>query len=176
MRARFRPRWALLAVPAVLLGGAALVYRRRRGGNDEPPTELTGPAELVVMQFPGRLPGRALARRLLQLGRDHQLRVIDAAFLHKDEDGRVETFELLDRAGQREFEALDRAIPEIDEFIAEDDLAAIADRVEPGSTAGAFLIRHTWLDELTSAVERRGGRLVMTEHLAPDQPAPAGRS
>ncbi len=164
-----RTRWALLAVPAVAVAGTALVYRKRRRGGvpDQPPTELMGPAELVVVQFPGRIPGRALARHLVQLGRDHQLRIVDVAFLHKDEDGTVETFELPDRAGQREFEALDRAIPEIDAFISDDDLAAIAARVSPGSTAGAFLIRHSWLDDLATAVEGRGGQLVMSEHVAP---------
>lgn len=168
MGSRLLSRWALLVVPAVVgLVGVAGMALRRRGRVVAPPDELTGAAELVVMQFPGRIPGRAVARRLAQLGRDHQLRIVDAAFLHKDEDGSVETFELPERAGQREFEALDRAIPEIDAFIAEEDLVAIACRLAPGSTAGAFLIRHAWLDDLAKAVERRGGRLVMVEHLMP---------
>lgn len=175
MGGRLLSRWALLAVPAVVvLVGLTAAAVRRRGRGVAAPEELTGAAELVVMQFPGRIPGRAVARRLAQLGRDHQLRIVDVAFLHKDEDGSVETFELPERAGQREFEALDRAVPEIDAFIAEEDLVAIACQVAPGNTAGAFLIRHEWLDDLASAVERRGGELVMVEHLTPaEHPAAA---
>jgi hypothetical protein len=49
---------------------------------------------------------------------------------------------------------------EFADLLSEDDIAAVVDAMEPGSTAGLLIYENLWAAPLASAVRRSGGQLV----------------
>jgi hypothetical protein len=49
---------------------------------------------------------------------------------------------------------------ELADLLSEDDVAAVADALEPGSTAGLLIYENLWAAPFASAVRRSGGQLV----------------
>jgi len=127
-----------------------------------------GPLDLVVVEFPGDLPGGQLAPKIARLVEQGTIRMIDVAFVRKDADGSVETFELTEREGNAEYEAFDSIVQAVDGLIADDDLLAIAEELTPGTTAGVLLWENLWAADLRQSVLDAGGRVVLAERI----PAP----
>jgi len=121
--------------------------------------------ELVMIEFPDAVPGEQLApelRRLLDAG---VIRVVDLAFIERNADGEVATFELSEREGDPAYEALD-VIPEtIDGLISDADLTALADNVDSGSTAAVILFEHVWANRLKEMVTAAHGAVVYGERI-----------
>ena len=59
-------------------------------------------------------------------------------------------------AGRLRFDALARYLQDA----AEDDLADIAEEMEPGSAAGVIVWENTWAAPFAVAVRRNGGQLI----------------
>src|SRR4029450_9910998 len=79
--------------------------------------------------------------------------------LKKDSDGTLEAFELSDldpaEIGEmRTYEA------ELAMLLSEDDVPAIAEAIEPGSSAAVLVWENAWAAPFASAVRRSGGQLV----------------
>jgi uncharacterized membrane protein len=124
-----------------------------------------GPLELIAVEYPGAVPGRALAPELRRLVDAGVIKIIDIAFVMKDADGTVTAFEISEREGDDDFEALDEVVQTIDGFIADDDIAEIGQDLEPGMTASLLLFEHAWMRELREIVSGAGGEVVMTERI-----------
>ena len=79
--------------------------------------------------------------------------------IKKDEDGTFEAFEFADIEDGvlGELRELER---ELADLLSEDDIAAVADALEPGSTAGLLVYENLWAAPFASAVRRSGGQLV----------------
>jgi hypothetical protein len=85
--------------------------------------------------------------------------VLDLLVLKKDSDGSLEAFELSDldedEVGElRSYEA------QLAMLLSEEDVAAVAEAIEPGSSAGVLVWEDTWAAPFASAVRRSGGQLV----------------
>lgn len=124
-----------------------------------------GPLDLVVVQFPGDVPGARLAKDIARLVEQDTIRVIDLAFVRKDADGTVSTFEISAQEGHPDFEALDAVVQAVDGLIAEDDLAAVAAEMPAGCTAVALLWENVWAAQLRRTVTDAGGEIVFTERI-----------
>ena len=79
--------------------------------------------------------------------------------LKKDDDGGLEAFELSDldpsEVGElRSYEA------ELAMLLSEGDVAAVAEAIEPGSSAAVLVWENTWAAPFASAVRHSGGQLV----------------
>jgi uncharacterized membrane protein len=128
--------------------------------------------ELVMIEFPNAVPGERLAPELKRLLDTGVIRVVDLAFIERDADGEVATFELSEREDDPAYEALD-VIPEtIDGLISDADLAALADNVDPGSTAAVILFEHLWANRLREMVAAADGTVVYGERI-PEEVAEA---
>ncbi|GAA1817792.1 hypothetical protein GCM10009682_43260 [Luedemannella flava] len=127
-----------------------------------------GPVEFVVVDFPGEVPGATLAPQLRSLVDQGVINVIDMLFIARDDDGTVRSFELGDREGEDDFEALDVVVQEIDGLIGEQDVADIGAGLAPGHTAAVFLFEHTWVRDIGRTVSSAGGEVVLVERV----PAP----
>jgi Family of unknown function (DUF6325) len=124
-----------------------------------------GPMELVMIEFPDAVPGERLAPELKRLLDAGVIRVVDLAFIERTSDGDVSTFELSEREGEAAYEALD-IIPEtIDGLISEADLSALAENVDPGSTAAVILFEHMWANQLRDMVAAADGTVVYGERI-----------
>lgn len=127
-----------------------------------------GPMELVVAEFPGGVPGEALAPELRRLVDQDVIRIVDITFVRRHVDGTVSLLELSDHQGDPAYEALDTVVQAVDGLIAEQDLTEIADELGPDTTAIVLLFEHTWAGTLRGILSSAGGEVVFTERI----PAP----
>src|SRR5262249_56500107 len=121
--------------------------------------------ELVMIEFPDHVPGEQLAPELKRLLDAGVIRVVDLAFIERNRDGVVSTFELSEREGEAAYEALDLIPETIDGLISEADLTALAENVDPGSTAAVILFEHTWANKLRDMVMAADGTVVYGERI-----------
>ena len=120
-----------------------------------------GPIDYVVVEFPA---GEAnfngeMAAELVALANAGTIRLLDLLVVHKDDDGAVEAFEVDDLDEIDELRALETHVAEI---LAADDVAHLAEAMEPGSTAGVLVWENSWAAPFASAARRSGGQLIAT--------------
>lgn len=120
-----------------------------------------GPIDYVVVEFPA---GEAnfngeMAAELVALANTGTIRLLDLLVVHKDDDGAVEAFEVDDLDEIDELRALETHVAEI---LAADDVAHLAEAMEPGSTAGVLVWENSWAAPFASAARRSGGQLIAT--------------
>jgi hypothetical protein len=118
-----------------------------------------GPVDYLVVEFPGSKFNGEILPELLTLVRQGVVRVLDLAVIRKNEDGSFEAFEFADllEGPLAELREIERDLAEL---LSDDDVAATADALEPGSTAALLVYENLWAAPLASAVRRAGGLLV----------------
>jgi hypothetical protein len=123
--------------------------------------EEMGPIDYLVMEWPGDQPvtGEVMPR-LLDLVDRGIIRILDLAFIVKDEDGTVTAMDLVELAqaseGLAAFEGVSSGL------IGQDDLQEAAAAVEPGTVAGVLVWENRWAAPVAAALRRSGGDLVAT--------------
>jgi Family of unknown function (DUF6325) len=120
-----------------------------------------GPVDYLVVEFPA---GEAnfngeMAAELVALADAGTIRLLDLLVVHKDDDGALEAFEVDDLDEIDELRALETHVAEI---LAADDVAHLAEAMEPGSTAGVLVWENSWAAPFASAARRAGGQLIAT--------------
>ena len=120
-----------------------------------------GPVDYLVVEFPGSNFNGEIMPELVDLVERGVVRVLDLVVIKKDEDSTFEAFEFADIEDGvlGELRELER---EFADLLSEDDIAAVVDAMEPGSTAGLLIYENLWAAPLASAVRRSGGQLVAT--------------
>ena len=113
----------------------------------------------MIVSFPGNRFTGEIAPALGKLVESNTIRIIDLAFVGKDEDGAVAAFELsdIDEEVRRGLDALGL---EATGLLGEEDLMDAAADLEPGSSAAMLLWEDIWAAELASALRGAGGELV----------------
>ena len=118
-----------------------------------------GPVDWIVVEFAGSKFNGEIAPALQDLVGRGLIQILDLLVLKKDEDGSLEAFEISDldpsEVGElRSYEA------QLAMLLSEDDVAAVAAAVEPGSSAAVLVWENTWAAPFASAVRNSGGQLV----------------
>lgn len=133
----------------------------------EPIDEL-GPVDFLVVEFPGSQFNGEVLPELLALVRHGVVRILDLAVIRKNEDGTYDAFEFDDlREGPlAELREIERDLAEL---LSDDDVAATAAAMEPGSTAALLIYENLWAAPLASAVRRSGGQLVASGRIPVQQ-------
>lgn len=127
--------------------------------------EELGPIDLVVIGYPAGSPMTGEAAPLLvDLVDRGIIRVLDATFVVKQEDGTFSgiTASDMDRDTIGEFAVFEGATTGI---VGDDDVAAVAEAMEPGSAAAVILYENRWAAPFAAAVRRNGGRLIASERI-----------
>jgi hypothetical protein len=123
-------------------------------------TEATdvGPVEYIVVGFPGNQFKGEISPALGDLVEAGTIRIIDIAFAGKDENGDVVAFELsaLDPDVQK---ALQKLGAEPAGLFSEEDLTAVAETLDPGSSAAVLAWENLWAKGVASAIRDAGGEL-----------------
>jgi hypothetical protein len=127
--------------------------------NDETDVDELGPVDWIVVEFPGSRFNGEIAPALADLVERDLIRVLDLLVLKKDSDGTLEPYELSDLedselGGLRAHEA------ELAMLLSEDDVAALAAAIEPGSSAAVLVWENKWAAPFGAAVRHSGGQLV----------------
>jgi Family of unknown function (DUF6325) len=117
-----------------------------------------GPIDYVIVEWPGRQPNGEAAPHLIDLVDRGLIRIIDLAFIAKDEDGTVTRLELADLGDQvaafADFEGASTGL------LSEDDTGEAANALEPGTSAALLVYENLWAAPFASAVRNSGGQLV----------------
>src|SRR3954451_12550903 len=124
-----------------------------------------GPIDVVVIAYPAGAPmtGDAVPM-LLDLVERQIIRVLDAMFVVKNEDGTFTGFEArdLDDKNVGDLAVFDGASSGL---LGDEDARMAADTLEPGSAAVMIVFENRWVGPLAAAVRRNGGRLVANERI-----------
>ena len=124
-----------------------------------------GPIDVVVIAYPAGAPmtGDAVPM-LLDLVERRIIRVLDAMFVVKNEDGTFSGFEArdLDDKNVGDLAVFDGASSGL---LGDEDARMAADTLEPGSAAVMIMFENRWAGPLAAAVRRNGGELVATERI-----------
>jgi hypothetical protein len=126
--------------------------------------EEIGPVDYAVIAFPGNKFRGEIAPAISELVDAGTIRVIDIAFVGKDDDGTAVAMELteLDPEVQK---GLEKAGVEIGGLFNEDDLMDIAEDLEPNSSAALLVWENVWARKVAQAMRDAGGELVAFERL-----------
>ncbi len=117
-----------------------------------------GPIDYIVVEWPGRQPNGEVAPQLVDLVDRGLIRILDLAFIAKDEDGTVVELDLA-TVGQDvvELSVFEGASSGL---LDKGDLAEAAAVLEPGTSAALLVFENTWAAPFVAAVGRSGGQLV----------------
>jgi uncharacterized protein DUF6325 len=121
--------------------------------------EEMGPIDYVVLEWPGELPSAGEVQPLLlELVDRGIIRILDIAFLTKDEDGSVSALEVGDlkqvASAFAEFEGASSGL------LGFDDLEEAAAALDPGTSAAVLVWENRWAAPVAAALRRSGGQLV----------------
>jgi hypothetical protein len=124
-----------------------------------------GPVDIVVIGYPVGAPmtGEA-APMLLDLVDRGIIRVLDAMFVAKHEDGTVSGFEArgLDDKNVGDFQIFDGASTGM---LGDEDIADAGEVLEPGEAAVVLVYENRWAAPFVAAVRRNGGQLLASQRI-----------
>lgn len=115
-----------------------------------------GPIDYVVLEWPGKQPDGSVAPLILDLVDRGIIRILDVAFLVKDQDGSTATISL-DELAPAEFSDFAGASSGL---LGQDDLEDAASALDPGTSAAVLVWENRWAAPVAVAVRRSGGQLV----------------
>ena len=126
--------------------------------------EEMGPIDYVVLEWKGEQPDAGEVQPLLlDLVDRGIIRILDIAFLAKDEDGSVSGIDIGDlkqvAAAFAEFEGASSGL------LGFDDLQEAAAALDPGTSAAVLVWENRWAAPVTAALRRSGGQLVASGRL-----------
>lgn len=117
-----------------------------------------GPIDFVLIEWRDRQPNGEVAPHVVDLVDRGLIRILDVAFITKDEDGSVAGIELADLGdGAAELSVFEGASSGL---ISDDDVSEAAGALEPGTSAALLVFENTWAAPFVAAVRRSGGELV----------------
>ena len=124
-----------------------------------------GPVDVVVIAYPPGAPMTGEAAPLLvDLVERGIIRVLDAMFVKKNEDGTFSGFDArnLDDKGVGDFAVFDGASSGL---LSDEDAEKTAELMEPGSAAAMIVYENRWAAPFVAAVRRNGGVPVAFERI-----------
>ena len=116
--------------------------------------EEMGPIDYIVLEWPKQQPTGEVAPMILDLHERGIIRILDVAFMMKDDDGSVVTLEVGDLGDFAAFEGASTGL------LGQDDLEEAASVLEPGTSAAVLLWENSWAAPVATAIRRSGGQLV----------------
>jgi uncharacterized membrane protein len=126
--------------------------------------EEIGPVDYLVVAFPGNEFQGEIAPALGELVDAGTIRIIDIAFVLKDEKGNTVSMELTQLASDVQA-ALEKIGVEVSGLLNEDDLMDAADGLEPNSSAALLVWENVWARKVAQAMRDAGGELVAFERI-----------
>jgi Family of unknown function (DUF6325) len=120
-----------------------------------------GPVDYIVLEWPGRQPKGDVAPMIVELADRGIIRILDVAFMVKNEDGQVESIEIgeLEDGTFGEFEGASSGL------IGPEDLAEAAAALDPGTSAAVLIWENRWAAPVAVALRKSGGQLVASGRL-----------
>ena len=124
-----------------------------------------GPIDVIVIGYPAGAPMTGEAMPIfLDLVERGIIRVLDALFVLKAEDGTVSGFDAsdLDVKDVGDFEALAGASSGL---LGGDDVQTAGEALDPGSAAVMIVYENRWAAPFAAAVRRNGGVMIASDRI-----------
>ena len=127
-----------------------------------------GPLEYTVIGFRDNehFTG-AIADELQKVVHRGVIRIVDVVFVAKSEAGELAVIEA-DGLDQKAFAALKPALEDHMGLLTAEDVATLAELIEPGTSAMMIMFEHRWAEKLKDAIRDAGGFLVARETIPPE--------
>lgn len=117
-----------------------------------------GPIDYIVVEWPGRQPNGEVAPHLVDLVERGLIRILDLAFVTKDEEGNVAGLEISELAGEvAELSVFEGAASGL---LSDEDIDEAGSVLEPGTSAALLVFENAWAAPFAAAVRESGGQLV----------------
>jgi Family of unknown function (DUF6325) len=126
--------------------------------------EEIGPVDYAIVAFPGNRFRGEIAPAIADLVEAGTIRIIDIAFVGKDQDSNAVAMELTELDPDVQ-EGLEKAGIEINGLLNEEDLMDAAEALEPNSSAALLVWENVWARKVTQAMRDAGGELLAFERL-----------
>jgi uncharacterized membrane protein len=126
-----------------------------------------GPVDYAVIAFPGNQFRGEIAPALADLVEAGTIRLIDAAFVGKDESGQVFTLEITELAPDVQAGLASMNI-EVQGLLSDEDMLAIGEQLEPSSSAALLVWENLWAGRVAQAIRDAGGILVAFDRIPHD--------
>ena len=118
-----------------------------------------GPIEVLVIGFPGNQFNGEILPELERLVETGTISLADGLFILKGGDGEVQFFELGEFGADESVTRLAGMLDQIESLISDEDVAELAEGLEPNSSALMLVFEHTWSKPLRDAIVGSGGVL-----------------
>jgi len=127
-----------------------------------------GPVEYMIVAFPGNKFKGEIAPALAELIDSQTIRLIDLAFVIKDEDGNVATLEVGDLDSEVGAAFAELAGQGPGGLLNQEDLEAAAEELDPNSSAALLVWEDLWAAKLKQAILNADGVLLDLERIPHD--------
>jgi len=123
-----------------------------------------GPVGYLVVEFPGNKMTGEASPILIDLVDRGTIRILDLAFVRKEQDSTVTTLSPVDLERMKVVEA---ALFEgaASGLLGQDDVNEAAKALEPNSSAAVLIYENVWAAPFAAALRRSGGQLVASGHI-----------
>jgi Family of unknown function (DUF6325) len=123
-----------------------------------------GPVDYMIVAFPGNEFKGEIAPALADLVDAGTIRIIDLAFVGKNEAGEAVAFELTELDPDVR-QGLENMGVEVGGLLNEDDLMSTAEELPPNTSAALLVWENVWARDVKQAIINAGGELVAFERL-----------
>jgi hypothetical protein len=124
---------------------------------DVPHPDSVGPVDVAVVLFEGNQFNGQVAPALAELQQSGTVRIIDLAFLTRDAQGNAAFVEVEDADVAETFSGITES--QLD-LLNDEELMAMAQGLDPESSAMVVVWENTWASRLASAIRGSGGELI----------------
>lgn len=141
--------------------GAPFLRQEERAVSD------IGPVEYMVVGFPGNQFKGEIIPALGELVDSGVMRIIDLAFVAKDQEGNVIAMEMED-VDSEIGKAFQKIQSRVGDLISEADLSEIGDSLEPNTSAAVLVWEDAWAAKFVTALRNANGQLIDIERVPRD--------
>lgn len=117
------------------------------------------PIEVLVISFPGNQFSGGIIPEIERLVGNDTITIIDGLLVTKDADGEVTLTEFEELGANADAAALADLMNQLESLISDDDVATLAEALEPNSSEAILVFEHTWAKGLRDAIVDSGGVL-----------------
>ena len=129
--------------------------------------EEIGPVDYAIIGFPGNKFRGEIAPAIGDLVDAGTIRIIDIAFVGKDEDGNAVAMELTELDPDVQ-EGLEKLGIEVNGLFSDDDLMGAAEELEPNSSAALLIWENVWARKVAQSMRDAGGVMLAFERIPHD--------
>ena len=120
-----------------------------------------GPVDVAVIMFDGNQFNGDVVPAMTELQDSGTVRVVDLAFVRKEQDGSTSIVEVSDDEVAAAFERVDGEF----DLLNEQDLSEIAEGLQPGSSAMVVVWENSWAARFAAAVRGSHGQVIVLERI-----------